>query len=131
MDILTLFISVVAAVVAQSLHLLWYSTATGMGKAWRTALKKKADAKIPTKMSIISFTSLVVSSLIYGFFVSSLGMSAGIDFVIFTVLMFIAFTIPSKVMSVIFMGQPRRLILIDGGFYLIAYALFGLAHYLF
>ena len=130
MDIFSLGVSLLVAILAQGLHILWYSPLL-CGKAWRAALKRKADAKIPMKMSLISLVTLILASLIYGFFVETLGMAAAIDYVIFTGLMFVAFTVPAKVMAVIYAGQSRKLIIIDGGFYLVAYSLFGLAHYLF
>lgn len=121
--------SLMAALLAQGLQILWYSNAL-FGKIWRNALKRKLEAQIPIKMYVVSFISLFVSALLYGFFtIAVVGLEPLVDFLIFGGLMFLAFTMPSKIMHVYFSGQSKILIWLDSAFYLCAYIIFAAVFY--
>lgn len=121
-------VTVLSALLAFLLGLLWYSPIL-FGGAWRSALKRKADAKIPTKMRVVLGVLWLLSATVYSFVAQAIGFSSLSDYMIFSVLMFLSFSLPLKVMDVVYAGQARSLIFIDGGYFLTGFVLVGLTHY--
>lgn len=127
----TIFLwGVIGAIVAQALNYVWYGPYL-LGSAWRKALRKKPEAKIPRQMQIISFVIWVIVSILLGCVYWILGFSALIDHILLAVLMCLIFTMPARIMATLYSGHSKQLIWIDGGYYLISYGLIGLIFALF
>tara|TARA_Y100000294_G_scaffold156732_1_gene157807 strand:+ start:1232 stop:1636 length:405 start_codon:yes stop_codon:yes gene_type:complete len=121
-------VTVLSAFLAFLLGLLWYSPML-FGAAWRAALKRKPEAKIPMKMRVTLGVLWLFSAIVYSFVAQAIGLSSASDYLIFSGLMFLCFSLPVKIMDVIYAGQARSLIMIEGLYYLTAYILIGMTHY--
>lgn len=121
-------ITVLSAFFAFLLGLLWYSPLL-FGATWRAALKRKPGAKIPMKMRGILGVLWLLSATVYSFVAQAIGLSSLSDYLIFSGLMFLCFSLPVKIMDVVYAGQTRSLIFIEGLYYLTGYILIGMTHY--
>tara|TARA_Y100001001_G_C7949509_1_gene288509 strand:- start:267 stop:662 length:396 start_codon:yes stop_codon:yes gene_type:complete len=117
--------AVLGAALVQVLSFLWYSPYL-FGSIWRKALRKKPEARIPRQMQVTSFVIWVVAAIMLGVAYWILGFVALVDHVLLAVLMCLTFTMPARVMAILYSGHSKHLIWVDGLYYLLSYVFLGL-----
>ena len=122
-------ISFISALLLTGFNMLWHSPYL-FGKSWRMALKKKETAVIPRKFHMIAGGLWFLTALIYSYMASLFGLLAFVDFVIFSTLCALGFSLPVMTVMVLFLGLNRAVIWIDGAYWLLGFVLIGLINYL-
>ena len=123
------FAVLVCGIVAVGLGALWYSPIL-LGKIWLIAVDKseeelKANFK-PVKAYTVSFIAQLVTAYILARIMSFIGATTPEEGIRVAFMAWIGFTATTLTISMIFEGKTFKQFIVDGGYHLIVFIIYGL-----
>ena len=123
------FAVLVCGIIAMGLGALWYSPIL-LGKIWLIAVDKseeelKANFK-PVKAYTVSFIAQLVTAYILARIMSFIGATTPEEGIRVAFMAWIGFTATTLTISMIFEGKTFKQFIVDGGYHLIVFIIYGL-----